>query len=277
MSHQIRPMRAGDVARAADAVRRAEFGEREQFFAWAVEQPSIAPFVGVAGDDIVATGIASAHGHAGWVGVIFVAPAHRGSGLGRAITRVVIEELERRGCRTQILIASPMGRPIYEREGFRVLAQHVRFTAPANPPADHDAGIRPSTERDLEDILAIDRASTGEDRSAVLRRLVSPASTWVARSADDRARGYFVRPPWRGGAVVAPDPDDVVSLLELRRRMTGPGGHAGAAVVDTNEVGRQRLRDAGWIEERANARMIRGEPLDWNPHAIYGVLNGALG
>src|SRR6185503_10458530 len=95
-----------------------------------------------AGEAVVATGIASAHGNAGWVGVIFVAPDHRGSGLGRAITRAVIEELERRGCRSQILIASPMGRPIYEREGFRVLARHVRFTAAANEGGTVEPGIR---------------------------------------------------------------------------------------------------------------------------------------
>jgi hypothetical protein len=37
------------------------------------------------------------------------------------------------------------------------------------------------------------------------------------------------------------------------------------------------LRDAGWQEEVANVRMVRGEPLDWRPDWIYGQLNGALG
>jgi GNAT superfamily N-acetyltransferase len=276
----IRPMRASDVAPAADAIRRGDFGEREQFLAWSLDQPTIAPFVAVDGREVVATGIASAHGPVGWVGVIFVAPDRRGSGLGRAITRRVIEELEARGCRSQVLIASPMGRPIYEREGFAELGRQVRFTA---EPLDGGAGpfvaerLRSFRADDLDLVLELDRLATGEDRSVVLRVLVDAASTWVTVDAADRPTGYFLRPPWRGGAVIAPDPDDALVLLELRRHLTSAHGHAGAGVLASNETGRARLRAAGWHEEVANVRMLRGEPLDWDPNAIWGQLNGALG
>ena len=276
-------MLARDVARAADVIRRGQFGEREQFLAWAIGQPTIRAFVGA--DDhgkILATGVASAHGPVGWVGVIFVTPERRGSGLGRAITRRVIEELEARGCRSQVLIASPMGRPIYEREGFTALGRQVRFTADAVADAEpasavRDGRIRGFGDDDLDDVLAMDRAATGEDRSGVLRALAAPGSTWVTVDAADRATGFFIRPPWRGGGVIAQDPDDAIRLLELRRRLTAPGAQAGAGVLASNEVGRERLRAAGWKEEPANDRMIRGEPLGWTPSAIWGQLNGALG
>jgi hypothetical protein len=52
---------------------------------------------------------------------------------------------------------------------------------------------------------------------------------------------------------------------------------AGAGVLAGNEAGRARLRAAGWQEEMGGVRMIRGEPLDWNPDGIWGQLNGALG
>jgi hypothetical protein len=42
-------------------------------------------------------------------------------------------------------------------------------------------------------------------------------------------------------------------------------------------AGRERLRAAGWHEESSGVRMIRGEPLDWHPEAIWGQFNGALG
>jgi len=42
-------------------------------------------------------------------------------------------------------------------------------------------------------------------------------------------------------------------------------------------VDRERLRAAGWLEEPGGVRMIRGEPLDWHPEAIWGQFNGALG
>jgi predicted N-acetyltransferase YhbS len=240
--------------------------------------------VAVDGDRILGTGTGSHHGPTGWVGVIFVAPEERGVGLGRRITRAVLDRLEGRGARTQILIASPMGRPIYEREGFRELDRQVRFTIDGLPPdgadwSGRDPGIRPFRENDRAAIEELDRAATGEDRRRVLDALVNPTSTLVATGAGggETVRGFLARAPWRGGALIAPDPADALRLLECRRRSTGVSGKAGAGVVAGNERGRAALRAAGWDEELGGMRMIRGEDLDWQPDAIFGQFNGALG
>jgi hypothetical protein len=172
-----------------------------------------------------------------------------------------------------------MGRPVYEREGFTVLDRQVRFTIDGLSPADTppDPRLRPFAPRDLAAVLELDREVTGEDRSSVLRELVEPVSTTVALGPDGGVRGFLVRAPWRGGAVIAPDPDDALRLLERRRHSTGVSGKAGAGVLASNEAGRARLRAAGWEEELGGVRMIRGETLDWNPDGIWGQLNGALG
>jgi GNAT superfamily N-acetyltransferase len=275
----IRSMGAGDVDEAAELLRRGDFGERHDFFAWALDQPAIAPIVAEAGGRIVATGVGSAHGRTGWVGVIFVDPERRGAGLGRRITRAVLDDLEARGCRTQILIASPMGRPIYEREGFVELDRQVRFAIDGLPPDDGvaDPRIRAFEATDFDAIVALDRWATGEDRLVVLSALVTPASTLVAIDAAGEVTGFLARTPWRGGALIAPDPDDALRLLERRRRSTGVSGRAGAGVLASNAAGRDRLRSAGWEEELGGVRMIRGEPLDWHPEGIFGQFNGALG
>jgi hypothetical protein len=243
---------------------------------------TIAPIdlvVAADGDRILGTGTGSAHGAAGWVGVIFVAHEARSRGLGRRITRHVIEGLEDRGCRTQILIASPMGRPIYEREGFAVLDRQVRFSIDglADPGGPGDPGIRPYAPGDREAVAALDRWATGEDRRVILDALVDPVSTLVAVGPDGAVGGFLARAPWRGGALVARDPADAIRLLERRRRSTGPGGKAGAGVLASNAAGREALRAVGWQEEPATVRMIRGEPLDWHPDGIFGQFNGALG
>ena len=275
----IRPMRPADVARAADVIRRNDFGEREQYFAWAVGRPDIHLFVAEDETGIAATGSAAANGRVGWVGVIFVRPDRRGSGLGGRMTRTVIDDLEERGCRSQVLIASPAGRPIYERLGFAVVDRQIRYHAPGmgteQPWRDHR--LRSFRQEDLGAIVGLDQAATGEDRSRALTSLARPEATWVTVDGTDRPTGFFLRPPWRGGAVIAPDPDEGLRLLELRRRQTRPDGQAGAGVLASNTIGRARLRAAGWTEEVANVRMVRGEPLRWNPTAIWGQLNGALG
>lgn len=279
MTAVIRPMTADDVEPAADLLRREAFGERHEFFAWALDQPSLAPIVAEDDGRIVGTGCGSAHANAGWVGVIFVAHDDRGRGLGRRITRTVVDGLEGRGCRSQILIASPLGRPIYEREGFTVLERQIRFSIDGLPPDERplDPGIRRFAPDDLAGVLALDRHATGEDRGAVLRSVLSPSTTFVAVDPAGSVRAYLARAPWRGGALIALDPDDALRLLEIRRHSTGVSGKAGAGVLASNTVGRERLRAAGWLEEPGNVRMIRGEPLDWHSDAIWGQLNGALG
>jgi GNAT superfamily N-acetyltransferase len=275
----IRPMTAADVEPAADLLHRGDFGDRLGFFRWAVEQPAIDLVVAADGDRLLGTGTGSVHGPVGWVGVIFVAREARSRGLGRRITRRVIERLEERGCRTQVLIASPMGRPIYEREGFAVLDRQIRFSIDGLPADDGpaDPRIRPFAEGDREAVVALDHWATGEDRRVVIDALVDPVSTLVAVGPDGAVGGFLARAPWRGGALIARDPADAIRLLERRRRSTGPGGKAGAGVLASNVAGRAALRAAGWHEEPANVRMIRGEPLDWHPDAIFGQFNGALG
>ncbi|HUQ78943.1 MAG TPA: GNAT family N-acetyltransferase [Patescibacteria group bacterium] len=283
LSARVRPMTAADLEPAADLLRRGDFGDRLDFFSWAIERRWMDVLVAVDGDRILGTGTGAAHDRSGWVGVIFVTPDARGAGLGRRITRAVLDRLEARGTRTQLLIASPMGRPIYEREGFRVLDRQVRFAIDGLPPdgdgAGGDRGIRPFREDDRPAIEALDRAATGEDRRAVLDALVKPASTLIATGGDGdpTIRGFLARAPWRGGALIAPEPADALRLLERRRRSSGLSGRAGAGVLAGNARGRAALRAAGWEEELGGMRMIRGDALEWQPDAIFGQFNGALG
>jgi GNAT superfamily N-acetyltransferase len=272
-------MTPADTAAADAMLRRGDWGERLAFFDWAVRQPTIAPLVAELDGEIVATGVGSAHGRAGWVGTIFVAPERRRSGLGRAVTRTVIDDLEARGCRTLLLIATSMGRPVYEREGFAVLDEQVRFSIDGLPADDGAStrGLRAFAPADLPAIQALDRRVTGEDRSAILADLVTALSTVVATDDAGDVRGFLTRAPWRGGALIAPDPDDALRLLEARRRSTGISGRAGAGLLGCNVAGRRRLRAAGWFEEPGGVRMIRGDPLDWDLNGIWGQLNGGLG
>jgi GNAT superfamily N-acetyltransferase len=272
-------MTAGDTEPAAELLKRGDWGERLVFFDWALGQPTLLPLVAERAGEIVGTGVGSVHGSVGWVGTIFVEPARRGSGLGRAITRAVIDELGARSCRTLVLIATSMGRPVYEREGFDVLDDQVRFSIDGLPDdaSAPDPLVRPYAPSDFDAVVALDRFATGEDRAPILASLLEPSSTWIAVGPNGAVRGYLARAPWRGGALIAPDPDDALRLLETRRRSTGVSGRAGAGLVGRNRVGRERLRAAGWHEEDSGVRMIRGEPLDWHPDAIWGQFNGALG
>ena len=180
----IRAMNPADIEAAADLLRREGWGERLEFFQSVLGWPAVHTFVADRDGAVIGTGVASTHGSVGWVGTIFVDSAYRRVGLGGALTRVVIEDLEARGCETLALIATPMGRPVYEREGFRVVDNHVRLSAEGRPEDDPpDPRLRPYAEADRAAILDLDAYATGEDRAGTLGSLLSPESTTVAHGS----------------------------------------------------------------------------------------------
>jgi GNAT superfamily N-acetyltransferase len=98
------------------------------------------------------------------VSMMLVASRFGGRGLGR---RLMTHVLAQAGDATVFLYATPLGRPLYEKLGFRSISTVTtsvgRFTAPAAA-----GGTRPAQERDLDAILALDAAANGVDRSELL-------------------------------------------------------------------------------------------------------------
>ena len=66
---------------------------------------------------------------AGIYGVATI-PAYRQRGFGEAMTWRAIREGVERGCEMANLTASDLGRPVYERMGFRVVAPFLIFARP---------------------------------------------------------------------------------------------------------------------------------------------------
>ena len=269
-------MLATDVPAATQVILDGGWGDRSPFFRWAVDYPAATPLVADEDGRVVGTGVATANGSVGWVGAIFVDVERRGNGLGTALSAAVVEELERRGCKTQLLIATDEGRPIYERLGFAIQAGYVRLAAPEGPAPEVDGSVRPYEPADMASIAALDAAATGEDRSAMLRAFADPATSRVVREPDGTVAGFLVRSPWGGRALIARTPDAGVALLDWRRATT-EGRQVQIALLETNIAGRARLADVGWTEQRGGPRFIRGEALEWRPDWIYGQFGGALG
>ena len=272
----IRQMTPTDVAAAAAMISR-EWNDRTVFLRWALDYSPSHLFVAEDDGRIVGTGIATAHGPVGWVGTIFVAPDRRQEGLGGRLTRTVIDDLESRGCRTLVLIATDAGRTLYERLGFGVQVPHVRFTAPGLAAGPTDDAIRPFEPRMLSDLVALDRLATAEDRSVLVERLSGTSTTSVLVGDDESLRGFVIRAPWGGVSLMAPEPDDAIRLLDWRRRQSGPDHPIYAGLPDSGDERRALLLSRGWTPAGAGTRMIRGEPLDWHPDWIWGHFNGALG
>src|SRR4051794_2758459 len=153
----------------------------------------------VAEEDGVLLGTAASvgFGPTGWLGGITVAPGARGRGLGRELTVAALDALGPRS--TVLLLASELGRPIYERLGFVAEGSYRVFTSQVSGDGEFEPG-RPH---------ALDRRVTGEDRSVVLD----------ACSAVAYGGAVALRPPWPALPILG-SPDGAEVLL---RGLVRPG------------------------------------------------------
>jgi predicted N-acetyltransferase YhbS len=273
----IRPMTPADVDPATVAILRADWGDRRAYLEFVTGHAETHPFVADADGAIVGTGVVSLHGPVAWIGTIWVDPAFRGRGIGLALTAATIETAQDAGCRTLVLVATDAGRPMYERLGFEVQTWYRTLEAPGLDGEAVDPRLRPYRPWDLARMIALDAAATGEDRAHLLRAFAAPETTRVLRHPDGTLGGFVVRAPWGGGATIAPSLDDAAAILHARRVASGPGKRVRAGLIAENEAGLDRLAAMGWTEAWRAPRLIRGDPLHWQPGAIWGQFNHALG
>jgi ribosomal protein S18 acetylase RimI-like enzyme len=255
-----------------------DWGDRRTWLRFVATHPACRAAVAVDEDGrAFATAVASVNGPVGWVGTVWVAPERRRDGVGMALTRTVIEQAESAGCRTIVLVATDAGRPLYERIGFEVDTWYLTMEAAGLPVGPVDPRIRPFRADDLDAMAAIDAATTGEDRRHLLEAFATPDSTRLLEATTGHLAGFVVRAPWGGGATIAPDADDAMAILEARRRAAGPERRVRAGILRENTEGAARLAAAGWTEAWRAPRLIRGDPLHWEPTAVWGQFNHALG
>jgi GNAT superfamily N-acetyltransferase len=266
-----------DVEQTADAVLRSGWGDRRVKMAWVVGHAACRPFVAEADGVIVGTGVATVNGPVGWIGTIWVEPGWRGRGLGKALTASTIEAAEAAGCQTLVLVATEAGRPLYERLGFRVQTNYRIVEAPGLERGLSPAGVRPYRQSDLPSMEALDAAATGEDRAHLLGDFAAPTTARVAERDDGSIAGFVIRAPWGGGATIAPRIEDAVAILHARRLASSPERRVRAGLLDMNTAGLEWLLADGWTEAWHAPRMIRGAMPAWNPAAIWGQFDHAMG
>jgi GNAT superfamily N-acetyltransferase len=276
-------MTTADLEPAVAGILADDWGDRREWFAFAVDHPGCEVVVAEVDGEVVGTAVATLNGPVAWIGTIWVARAHRRRGLGMDLTRAAMDAADEAGCRTQLLVATSKGRPLYERLGFEVTSWYLTMEAPGRG----GAVTTPGTERvrdarpadDLPVLADLDRAATGEDRAHLLRAFVTPATTCVVTAPEDPAdvRGFMVRPPWGGGATIAPHPDDAFALLDARRDAYPVDRRIRCGILDMNEAGLARLTADGWTEAWRAPRLQRGAALHWAPTGIWGQFNHALG
>jgi len=266
----IRPAEPEDLARLGPVYERSGFGARlAGVVGFAKARLEGEVVVAEAGGELAGVAAGAVFGATGWVGGVAVVPAHRRAGLGGALTGAVVEFLEAAGVATVLLHATALGRPVYERLGFVAEAAYLTLAGPTHPRTSPGPPVRAGRAADLEAVLALDLAATGEDRRRLLTALW-PAGGLVA--GDGRPLGYHLPSPWRpGGAVVAADPEAGLALLDAVR--AAPGDDMAISLPAANPAAVAFLEAAGFSERYRTIRMHRGPRVPWDPAALFGAHN----
>jgi GNAT superfamily N-acetyltransferase len=267
----LRSARPDDLARLGPLYEQSGFGARlAGVVGFARARLDGEVVVAEAGGELVGVAAGAVFTGTGWVGGVAVVPGHRRAGLGGTLTEAIVEFLAGRGVTTVLLHATALGRPVYERLGFVPEAAYLTLTGPTRPPSPGDPSLRAGRQSDLETVLALDLAATGEDRRRLLTALW-PTGGLVA-AGNGRLLGYHLASPWRpGGAVIATDPEAGLVLLDAVR--VAPGDEVGISVPAANTPAVQSLESAGFSERYRTVRMHRGPRVPWNPAALFGAHN----
>jgi hypothetical protein len=94
-----------------------------------LDHPDCTMYVGHAGGAPIASGLGWRTGRTIGVYAIATIPAARQNGYGAAMTVRVVTDGLKAGCDVAVLQASELGRPIYERLGFRVAVRYRAYNA----------------------------------------------------------------------------------------------------------------------------------------------------
>jgi len=151
-------------------------------------------FVAETGGAVVGTACACIFDTVAWINLVLVDKIHRGRGIGTSLMRTVLAWLDERKVPSIRLDATPLGRPIYEKLGFTAEYELTRYEGTMPQLAGASSRVHVAQPSDLPEVIQLDHAVTGTNRSKLIRYLSGSTSFFVARGNDGIAGCAAFRP-----------------------------------------------------------------------------------
>lgn len=268
-----RPLTEADLPRAAALSRLIGWNQVERDWSIFLRQGE-ARALDDGADPMAATAAVIRHGRdLAWISMVLVRPDMRRRGLATGLMRWAIETLAGTGCIA--LDATPAGREVYGRLGFRDLWGFARWALPDPLPAAE--GIRAVEAADWPAILALDAAAFGAPRAALLQDFAARAgqAAFVAQDGGGFALARNGARAAQIGPVVARDDATARALIAAARAaLPGP------AVLDLPDArpGLARwLSGHGAAPQRPFTRMVLGGALPGDAAQFAAVAGPEFG
>ncbi len=202
-----------------------------------------------------------------WIGMVLVRPEYRGRGIARRLLSACITRLQDLGIRCIKLDATPAGRPVYSRLGFRDEGTLPRWEGGLSKPLSIAPApcIRIWQESDPARTAACDVAAFGVTRQRLVRVLASQSRRGVVfQDQLGRPLGFgHLRNGSRAlylGPVVAEAADIGIRLVEALVAQT-EGETLFWDIPQPNAAAADWAAEHGFTVQRALTRMYLGENL----------------
>lgn len=276
---RFRAMNHDDIPTAMRLSSQAGWNQTEADWRRLLNGGSGGSFAATFKDEVVGTVTTITYeGRLSWVGMVLVDAPYRGRGIGTKLMEKAIAHLDRTGVTCVKLDATPAGRPLYEKLGFRREYEIERWQLkrPSVPDAPHQ--VDPNSAK----VFVLDRTAFGADRRKLLISL-SEAAPHLALTAADKAKiaGYvFGRKglladhlgPW-----VATSKRVAAKLLD-EFLQSSQRDLVFVDCVIPNRWAQPLLKSRGFTSQRPLSRMYRGQnDCAGQPHLVGAILGPEFG
>ncbi len=222
--------------------------------------------------EAVGTAVACVFGPVGWIAMVLVDPGHRGQGIGTRLVERAIDYLEGCGVRSIRLDATPLGRPVYQKLGFRPEYELARWEGMA-PGGRRQGRTRRAEDFELEAIARLDQSGTGTPRYRLIEHLFrqQPGAMHVVEGAD----GLLGYATWREGACARFIGPAVSAVEEAGQWLVDAmlaacvGRRVFVDIPWDNLTATRWAENRGFVVQRPLMRMVRGEPVADRPDRLW--------
>lgn len=218
---------------------------------------------------IAGIGATIIHQHTAWLAHIIVHNDHRNKGVGGIITKALIDQANKPGVQTILLLATSLGEPVYKKHGFIKEMDYLFFKTDQDIAFNTNYTISSFEEKFALELLQLDNEVSGEDRSKLIIPHLQDAKLIVDNT---RIQGYYL-PALGDGPVIARHKEAGAALLNFKHAQ----GIKKAALPETNRNGIDALTSLGLKEFLKGTRMYLGKPLSWQPKNVYNRIGGNFG
>jgi GNAT superfamily N-acetyltransferase len=219
-------------------------------------------------DEVVGCGAALVHEDCVWLANIIVAKEFRNKGIGTVITEHLITYAQQHRSNV-LLIATRLGKPVYETFGFKEDSGYTFFKAHkiVLPVSEY---IIPYEPQYKNAILKLDHEVIGEHRLNLLHSRLKESFVFVK---DGVFEGFCI-PNLGEGLTIANTPEAGLALLAWRLRE-----EKRACLPTANTVAIEFLLSQGYkIDENLWAvKMYLNKKTNWDPTRQYGRVGGNMG